>query len=337
MYETRRFTVRFVTPAFLGNAEQRAQWRTPPFKALLRQWWRVAKSRECDYDWGKLLQAENVLFGAAAKDRPSKSQLRLRLKRCNWANGAMKGWIKSLPKVQHPEVGFPVAPDLYLGYGPLVYKNGTCLKEVAIAPGQETADLLVAYPRQHQDELEPTFNLAAWFGSMGSRSRNGWGSLRMDDIGIPSAQDLHPFSRTLDRCLLYDWPHAIGEDGKGLLAWTTEPKNTWGDIIRELAGTKIAFRTQFSFSKPGFSARHILAYPVTDHKVAYWEKQTGRLASQIRFKVSKVGERYIGLIVHLPCKIPDVLTQLVTQKEQEQVWQKVHRTLDSRTGLFRLI
>lgn len=29
----------FATPAFLGNAEQRAQWRTPPIKALLRQWW----------------------------------------------------------------------------------------------------------------------------------------------------------------------------------------------------------------------------------------------------------------------------------------------------------
>lgn len=27
----------FVTPAFLGNAEQRAQWRTPPIKALLRE------------------------------------------------------------------------------------------------------------------------------------------------------------------------------------------------------------------------------------------------------------------------------------------------------------
>jgi CRISPR-associated protein Cmr1 len=33
------YTVRFVTPAFLGNVEQQGQWRTPPFKALLRQWW----------------------------------------------------------------------------------------------------------------------------------------------------------------------------------------------------------------------------------------------------------------------------------------------------------
>lgn len=36
------FTVRFITPAFLGDSEQDGRWRTPPFKALLRQWWRVA-------------------------------------------------------------------------------------------------------------------------------------------------------------------------------------------------------------------------------------------------------------------------------------------------------
>jgi len=38
------YKVSFVTPAFLGNAEQAGQWRTPPFKALLRQWWRVAET-----------------------------------------------------------------------------------------------------------------------------------------------------------------------------------------------------------------------------------------------------------------------------------------------------
>ncbi|MCE2461531.1 MAG: hypothetical protein J4F38_12235 [Pseudomonadales bacterium] len=37
-----KYEVKFLTPAFLGNAEQSGQWRTPPFKALLRQWWRVA-------------------------------------------------------------------------------------------------------------------------------------------------------------------------------------------------------------------------------------------------------------------------------------------------------
>lgn len=41
-----RYQLSFTTPAFLGNAGQDAQWRTPPVKALLRQWWRVAWAAE---------------------------------------------------------------------------------------------------------------------------------------------------------------------------------------------------------------------------------------------------------------------------------------------------
>ena len=40
--ETRRYTLRFLTPAFLGGADQSGQWRTPPIKHLLRERWRVA-------------------------------------------------------------------------------------------------------------------------------------------------------------------------------------------------------------------------------------------------------------------------------------------------------
>ncbi|OYV75217.1 MAG: hypothetical protein B7Z66_13795 [Chromatiales bacterium 21-64-14] len=42
-----KYTVRFVTPAFLGNAEQTGQWRTPPFKALRRRVLPVSV-----HDWG---------------------------------------------------------------------------------------------------------------------------------------------------------------------------------------------------------------------------------------------------------------------------------------------
>jgi CRISPR-associated protein Cmr1 len=30
----KEFTVRFNTPAFLGDAEQTGAWRTPPFKSI---------------------------------------------------------------------------------------------------------------------------------------------------------------------------------------------------------------------------------------------------------------------------------------------------------------
>src|SRR5690625_7483759 len=89
--KTLDYTIRFVTPAFLGNAEQAGQWRSPPFKALLRQWWRVAYAAEKQFqvDPAAMRKEEGLLFGHAwlEDDRDEKgnkvparrSQVRIRL------------------------------------------------------------------------------------------------------------------------------------------------------------------------------------------------------------------------------------------------------------------
>lgn len=87
-----QYTVRFVTPAFLGNAEQNGQWRTPPFKALIRQWWRAAYAAQKNFnvDVSRMLAEENCIFGAAAGDRGSRSLVRIRLDQ--WEEGKLKAW-----------------------------------------------------------------------------------------------------------------------------------------------------------------------------------------------------------------------------------------------------
>src|SRR5207253_6755334 len=90
------YTVRFLCPAFLGNAEQNGQWRTPPFKALLRQWWRVAyaASRNHSVDIEEMRRTEGMLFGNAwlshqengrTKADHRKSRVRIRLD--SWQEG----------------------------------------------------------------------------------------------------------------------------------------------------------------------------------------------------------------------------------------------------------
>ena len=63
----RRYQLSFTTPAFLGNARQDAQWRTPPIKALLRQWWRVAWAAERKFAGSveDMRREEGLLFGNA--------------------------------------------------------------------------------------------------------------------------------------------------------------------------------------------------------------------------------------------------------------------------------
>jgi len=103
--ELLEYQVRFVTPAFLGNAEQEGQWRTPPFKALLRQWWRVVYAADHSFsvDVIKMREEEGGLFGSVHPAEPRQSQVRLRLS--DWTTSRTES-IKS-----------PSEEQTYLGYG----------------------------------------------------------------------------------------------------------------------------------------------------------------------------------------------------------------------------
>ena len=89
--KTWTFQLRFLNPAFLGNADQTGQWRTPPIKALLRQWWRVAYAAEAGFavDVGAMRDDEGRLFGTAA-DAGHSNQSRLRIRLGGWERGQVE-------------------------------------------------------------------------------------------------------------------------------------------------------------------------------------------------------------------------------------------------------
>ena len=62
------YRLQLASPAFLGDADQRGAWRTPPLKALIREWWRIAVAPELGYDVSTLKVREKYLFGTAADD-----------------------------------------------------------------------------------------------------------------------------------------------------------------------------------------------------------------------------------------------------------------------------
>lgn len=347
------FEVSFTTPAFVGNADQQAQWRTPPFKALIRQWWRVVHAPKVGFDWRCLRAAENLFFGFAGDEGASRSQLRLRLS--SWDAGGLETWPAGGKQVKHPKVKFPVGSELYLGFGPLEYdkaKKSTRLGTSKTSEKQRTAidvnrslRLSLMFPDEQNEEIEQTMRLVAWFGTLGSRSRNGWGALKLAPASraraIPqlNAPALTEVVRPLDAALKLDWPHAIGasKDGKPLV-WLTQQRNNWREAMCDLAEVKIAFRTIFPFNTGGPSAqieeRHVLAYPVTNHVPKEWGAKK-RLANQIRFKVLASDNGVRGLIVHLPCRMPSEFDLPPSiQSKQEEIWQRVHEVLDKMTPIL---
>jgi len=351
--------LRFLTPAFLGDAEQHGAWRSPPFKALLRQWWRVAAAPDYGYDHVKLREAEGRLFGHAwlgyqesGREKSWASQGRVRMRLGRWEKGSMNVWPPE-PRIKHPEVPMPVGAHLYLAYGPLNYSREQRKSVVKNGPAigaNEENQLLLGLSAPDKGPITEALQLIHWFGTLGGRSRNGWGSLALGQKQITDFDQLlngqanrvlEKYSKSLNQCLAMEWPHALGTDQKNLLLWKTkETFPSWSDAIKVLAQTKIDFRTSLKFtgSAGPIVARHLLAYPVTKHSVASWGNQS-RLANQLRFKVvQQADKRYVGLAFHLPCGLPrELLFKLdkteqarLTPEYQGQVWQQVHRVLDQQ-------
>jgi CRISPR-associated protein Cmr1 len=345
------YQVSFNTPAFLGNAEQQAQWRTPPFKALLRQWWRVVKAPQVGYDHRELLQLENALFGSAGDDHSGgRSKVLLRLS-C-WDAGQLER-LPPMSDHTHPEVRSRVGTALYLGFGPVTLHN----IRKAIAPSGPALSLKLRCPATEAQDIQKAIQLAAWFGTVGSRSRNGWGSLHIEGEGLLGFEGLcdsklaeqarsRSLSSALGDRLAGEWPHAVGlcADDRPAVWRVFAEKTTregkvhyqgfrdWKSVMERLAALKIGFRTHFKFhsGKPHGQVedRHVLAYPVTNHDLT--GLSNARLASQMRFKVLKNKEgQFYGLVTHLPCAMPAVFfeksrIQAPPIPRQIEVWQQVH-------------
>ena len=352
------YQLSFNTPAFLGNADQQAQWRTPPIKALIRQWWRVVKAPEVGRNVAALRSAEAQLFGSAADSGPNRSlQSKLRIRLDSWAEGKLRQWPADEPREFHPEVGRPVGTDLYLGYGPLDYDKAA--RQVRLGTSKSSgaqhtaiddkarAGLRLRLPATVASEIEAALQLAQWFGTVGSRSRNAWGSLQLERRDGPALQPLTaaalaPYLRPLRQCLELDWPHTIGSDLQGPLVWLTPEHASWREVMKNLARLKIAFRTQaapFPNVRPGvLESRHLMGYPVTHHRVELpgWG-HNGRLPNQLRFKLQRMmGNQLRGVIVHLPCRLPPPLAEGARGRVPDELslWQAVHHVLDEQKNLL---
>jgi CRISPR-associated protein Cmr1 len=358
------YKVSFNTPAFLGNAAQQAQWRTPPFKALLRQWWRVVKAREFNYDHRAMREEEGRLFGHAwlERDKPnggketwaSQSQVRIRITPWDTGKLSTSAWPGGpMDQVVTTRDGRGPRADVYLGYGPVLPPNrreGRGIEIRGAIGTNEHAELRLGCPSDKLDDLKNTLALMQAFGALGSRERNGWGSLVLEPNNqtsiIPSlklAQVSSPWKSCLDR----DWAHAIGvaDDGNPLI-WQTSPQTDWRKAMGALAKIKVAVRmVAKGFADPngsGTGGIHLLGYPAGEK----WQLRSSgpnqndfRLASQLRFKVMKHGSHFIGIIVHLPCGLPNEFVDKLDERSRAWfgnkqnhllVWSAVHKELNAR-------
>ena len=366
------YCVTFTTPAFLGNADQLAQWRTPPFKALLRQWWRVVSAKPHRYDHSSLREAEGNLFGNAwltdDRGRPKfrRSHVGLRLDHWNVGGLASQAWpggpMESVLTTADGKGS--VRADVYLGFGPVLppsKKEGRSSITIrgAIAPGKAAVFSLMCADSQ---DLVDSLQLMAWFGTLGSRARNGWGSLSLsalktapDVTPLPTADHrlMSAISREWRDCFDRDWSHAVGTVSGAPLIWLTKPYQNWREVMGALANIRVAVRrvAKVFVGPDHIGGIHLLGYPAGGQwELSAFKKgrpsrddEEARLATQLRFKVCAVPDGFVGVVFHLPHRFPDALHGRLSAAQQrwltanqEQVWAKIHDELSQMSRLAPL-
>ncbi|NCC26004.1 MAG: hypothetical protein EOM25_12555 [Deltaproteobacteria bacterium] len=342
--EKLELTVEFLSPTFLGGADQNAELRSAPFKNLLRQWWRVANGQLSP---DRLREEEGKLFGTVLGDeKTSASRIRISLTPAN--DFSVKDTLPSIGKIEHPEVkgksGNPIMVDrlLYLGYGPVNQEkvNGkyTLVTRRFIQPGSKAAFSL-HIPKTQKKTLEQTLSLVHLLGTIGGRSRNGYGSLALSGGGFHPTLDQ---SASLEfKAVMTDqgrkYPHALGRDDQGLLCWEYTAGKTWEDVFRVFSELYMKTRTSLPFTKKDeLESRHILGYPAgRNHKVSAWGDNNGRMPSQLRLMIKRNElNQIVGRILHLPHPVPKPWDEKNGGRELE-VWKKVHTFLDNQKELRR--
>ncbi|HHO48844.1 MAG TPA: hypothetical protein ENN06_10420 [Desulfobacteraceae bacterium] len=333
-----------VTPMFLGGAGQEAEWRAAPFKALLRSWWRVTQHGVGDA--AALAREEGRLFGRAGDDDDSgKSLVRVFVQ----SNAkAVKNSLPDWDMIIHPNCIDPrrnpkgkIKPLLYLAgmglAGPKLQVKHTYF------PPEASFILAIDYPSGQVKNMERIFALIQAFGTVGGRSRNGWGSFMITNPPIdpePAARLLTAATRNWTDGLNSEYPNCLGCNGENPLLWKTELREEWKLAMKDLAEAYIEVRAKQVGSdgelNPGMrnnhniQERHLLGIPLTNHN---YGGGAARHASPLRFVVKKQDGKFRGYILHVPhghSRQQPLASGVTVQK----VWEKVHRKLDRIPNLL---
>lgn len=334
--ETRSYNVKFLTPAFLGDAEQNGAWRTPPFKALLRQWWRVAVARRLGFCHQAIREEEGRLFGNAwleangddravgRKSGHCRSQVRIRLESADgvepWALGNQNGVAPMSSGIDTSYSWFGIINRKdRMTKTPLLPRSG-----IRTEGAEAERTLKLAFPESTEDRLDLTVRLLAGFGQVGSRARTGWGAVEIKGVKPLSASELLGFSRDLPSCLKLDWAHAFGLDDHGPLIWESDLEfKDWAAALTKVAALRKEVRTSL---KGVMNLRPLLGFA-----------DAARMASPLRWRVFR-GAPTDALKVRvfaLPHRIPELARKEGVNRHADQAWSTVSGVLD-RSWLRRI-
>ncbi|MGB0524169.1 MAG: type III-B CRISPR module RAMP protein Cmr1 [Flammeovirgaceae bacterium] len=289
-------TFKILTPLFLGGANPSIpEIRPPSIKGALRFWYRLYHPTT---DMAQLAKEENALFGGVGESA-SKSRLILRI-----PHQELKPSNHPLPKetvrytkyVNGRERSFPINLLEYLCYGTYEYQKGkgnvftrSYIKEnesftlhYSIRKATET----------DQEVITKAFDCLIAFGGLGSRSRNGFGSLSCKEL----ATDYFQLAKTLQQRSLKLSNYTAASTELALFE-TPQDYPTWHAALAALGK---AYRTSRMDVEPKhrYQKRAYLAAPIIVDKKQ--ESFLDRHAKPYFMNIVEQNGRYKGIVLFLP-------------------------------------
>jgi Uncharacterized protein predicted to be involved in DNA repair (RAMP superfamily) len=230
------FELEFITPAFIGGANQQAELRPASFVGLLRWWWRALKG-ECKIE--KLREEEVKIFGGIAKN-PRKEEIRM----ASPVYLRVEGSIKK---------GSDLTSECRLNAGVRYLYHFVTVrgKREFIEPGSKLKLTLIG-----KDEVLKHYIASLWalvfLGGVGARSRRGGGNLAVVgyepkdlvedlEISFTPTGDLYKwFEKNLKRAkeLVGSPKTPCDKYGECECEYSTLPDPASGDIKLEISKTK---------------------------------------------------------------------------------------------------
>ena len=162
------YEIEFITPAFIGGANQQAELRPASFVGLLRWWWRVLKGQK---NTEKLFNEESEIFGNQKK--AGKVWVRIRNKSISVGkdvksdNGLHWYYNKKIGQLEGKHAG--------IGY---LFFSAVLNERDYLTPG---SGFVLEFVGEKESLLQATASLwaLATFGGVGTRARRGGGNIQI--------------------------------------------------------------------------------------------------------------------------------------------------------------
>jgi CRISPR-associated protein Cmr1 len=298
-----------LTPAFLGGADGQAELRTAPFKAALRYWWRVLYGNQYDTP-EKLKKAEDILFGST--DVSSKVRIEIHGEIQPQTSGFSTG-----KRIQVTSKGktFPINILDYLAYGLYDYVKGQgIVYSRSHLPVKKQFQCAIYTPTDSYKEILACANALWIFGGVGSRSRNGFGSLF-----VTKGWEVGDYTIDLARSCSFEYP-TLNKQSK--LFVTNKAFPAWEDALSEIGdiyrNARNSLENRHKFERRGFVARPI---EVRNENIPLNIKK-GRHPKQFFLHVGKNKEGYYGQILSLPT----IFYEQGKQKDYDRMIDDMHNS-----------